>query len=263
MLVSCVLVTLPVEERLSYLRRSVADYCRQTHAEKELVVVADRGDVTVKDAIRAHVGSLERKDVRLIDLDEKLPLGALRNVGWTSARGEAVAQWDDDDYHHPQRIEEQLATLVASRARAVYLEEVMQLFPRTRELYCINFRAAETKAHPGTLLALRSAMLPYPETGANAARAEDTFLNLRLQETGEVRVLSGMPHLYVYVSHGKNAWPDEHHRMLASRLAVSRARLLRRESALREGLRPFDFGSSPLTVKGYNGDAFTLVTTST
>jgi hypothetical protein len=67
-----------------------------------------------------------------------------------------------------------------------------------------------------------------------------------------------VPHLYVYVSHGENSYGNDHHEMLAARLGISRALLLRREAQLREGLRPFDFGPGDVTVQGYNGPAFTL-----
>ncbi|MBV8601862.1 MAG: glycosyltransferase [Candidatus Eremiobacteraeota bacterium] len=259
MLVSCVLVTLRVPERLGYFKSSVAAYCAQTYAHRELVVVADRGEPAAKDAIRAHLASLQREDIRLVDIDEKLTLGALRNAGSAGARGDAIAQWDDDDLHHPRRLETQLAKLAAANARSVYLEEVMQFFPATRELYCINFRSFETKAHPGTGVVRRSAEIAYPENGDEARLGEDTHVCLRLREAGGFAVLAGAPHLYVYVSHGANAWPQEHHRMLAERLTISRGLLLRRERTLREGLKSYDFGPGPVTVKGYNGEAFMLV----
>ena len=60
----------------------------------------------------------------------------------------------------------------------------------------------------------------------------------------------GLPHLYVYVSHGLNTCGEDHHRMIADRLAVSQGLLRRREAAVRVGLEPFEFGAGPVSVGG-------------
>jgi hypothetical protein len=67
-----------------------------------------------------------------------------------------------------------------------------------------------------------------------------------------------MPHLYVYTSHGMNSWSEDHHRMLASKLAISRGLLLRREAELRAALKPYDFGPGEVSVNGNNGPAFKI-----
>src|SRR5579863_5497970 len=106
--VSCLMVTLAVPERLFYLQRSVGDYCRQTHRNKELVIVLDLGPRETKMAIAEHIRSLQRNDIRVVDPGRKLSLGALRNIARENARGDVHCQWDDDDLHHPERVERQL-----------------------------------------------------------------------------------------------------------------------------------------------------------
>ena len=40
-LVSCLMVTKPVAVRFAMLERSIASYCRQSHLNRELVIVVD------------------------------------------------------------------------------------------------------------------------------------------------------------------------------------------------------------------------------
>ena len=257
-MVSCLMVTLAVPERLDFLRRSVGDYCRQTHCRKELVIVLDFGPPETKTAIAEHVASLRRNDIRIVDPGRKLSLGALRNIARESARGDIHCQWDDDDLHHPERLERQLDYLLQAGCEAVCLQETMQFFPRARALYCTNWRASPPRSNPCTLMCRRSAPMRYPETGAESRVGEDVAVVRQLLEHEACRFLADAPHLYVYVSHGNNFLNGDHHRMLATRLGISRGLLRRRETQLREGLRPFEFGPEPITVQGNNGVAFTL-----
>jgi glycosyltransferase involved in cell wall biosynthesis len=257
-LVSCLMVTQPVGARLPHFRQALADYLRQTYAPRELVVVLDRGDAATREAFLAHVGSLARDDVRVVEPPEKLTLGALRNASIAHARGELLLQWDDDELFHPARVATQAALLGELGGDAMCLEEVLHWFPATRTLHCINFRKTPARAMPGSLLMRRGLPVAYPETGPQAERGEDTALAVQLHALGALGAAPGHAHLYVYQSHGANTWSDEHHRMLARELSLSKALLQRREAQLRAGLAPIDFGPGPVTVTGYNGAAFML-----
>ena len=70
---------------------------------------------------------------------------------------------------------------------------------------------------------------------------------------------AGAPHLYVYVSHGANTFGEEHHKILAEKLSVSKGLLKRHEADLRAGLAPFDFATRDVIAIGRNGEAFTLL----
>ena len=257
-LVSCLMVTLPSPLRLPFFRRSVADYCRQSHPTRELVVVLDRGDPDARDAMIAHVESLGRDDVRVIEPAEKLTLGALRNVGVAEARGDVVCHWDDDDWFHPERVRAQVAELARAGAQSLVLEDALHYFPVERTLHWTNWRATAPRGLPGTLMFCRSVPVRYPESGPEAAKGEDTAAIAQLQAHGGFRAMPGAPHLYVYVSHGANTWDASHHSMLARELSISQSLLRRREGQLREGVRPFEFGPGEVAVRGYNGVALTL-----
>lgn len=257
-MVSCLMVTLGVPGRLPFVQRSIAAYGAQTHRNRELVIVVNRGAPGGQAALARYVASLERNDIRYVEAPDDLGLGALRNLSRDIASGPVHCQWDDDDLHHPQRIEQQLAALAGSGMLAICFQEVMQYFPASRMLYCTNWRATEATVHPGTLMCRASAPIRYPEDGARARLGEDLAVLLQLKELGALHSLADEPCLYVYVSHGANVWSDEHHRMLVDRLAVSKGMLKRREAQLRRGLSAFDFGVEPVAVQGSNGTAFTL-----
>jgi glycosyltransferase involved in cell wall biosynthesis len=257
-LVSCLLVTLPVPERLPYVKESVDAFTRQTHPSKELVVIVNGGTETGRRTLINYLASLERPDIRIVTPPGDLTLGHLRNIAFENAAGDVLCQWDDDDLYHPERLAKQLEALVEGGHDAVYLQEVMQFFPRSRTLYWTNWQATEAQAHPGSLLAKRSTSVRYPVDGPNARLGEDLQVALFLKSHRSVRFLSGMPHLFIYVSHGENSWSIDHHEMLASTLAISKGLLSRREAQLRVALKPFSFGESEVEVRGANGTAFKI-----
>jgi glycosyltransferase involved in cell wall biosynthesis len=258
MMVSCLLVTLPIPQRFAYAQASIAAFCNQTHASKELIIVLDPEPRDGCERLAEYVNSLRRNDIRIVVSPEKFTLGRLRDLSIDSSQGDILCQWDDDDLYHPQRLEHQLAILQQNDCEAVYLRDVMQYFPSNRTLYWTNWQSTEAGGHPGTLMVRRSAQIRYPTEGANAKLGEDLCVALFLRERGRVCYLPAMPHLFVYVSHGNNSWNDDHHQMLASELCISKGLLQRREAEIRNGLAPFEFGPGELNICGRNGLAFTI-----
>jgi glycosyltransferase involved in cell wall biosynthesis len=256
--VSCLMIALAVPERLASTKRSIDDFCRQTLANKVLVLIISGGIETVQQAIRDYVESLRRDDIRIFTLPPGLNLGELRNFSVKAATSDILCQWDDDDLYHPQRLERQLSVLLDGDFEAVYLQDVMQYFPSANSLYWTNWRGTEVAAHPGTLMHRREVPIQYPTRGDHARLGEDIELARALIARGHVGYLAGMPHLYIYVSHGMNSWHDGHHRMLADQLSISQALLRRREAQIREGLAPHGFSRDTVSLVGNNGPAFTL-----
>lgn len=256
--VTCVMVTLPVPERLAYAKRSIDDYCRQSLAKKDLILVINGGVECVHRALHEYVASLGREDIRIFVQPPEWNLGQLRNFCLEVATGDILCQWDDDDLYHPERLERQLALLLEGGFEAVYLQEVMQFFPSENMLYWANWRATDYAGHPGTLMIRRGIPIQYPTRGDHARLGEDSEVARALIARGSVGYLAGMPHLFIYVSHGLNSWHAGHHQMLANELAISQALLRRREEQIRAGLAPHGFAPETVTLAGSNGVAFTL-----
>jgi hypothetical protein len=256
-LVSCLMVTQPVPQRLPYFRQTVADYLRQTWAPRELVVVLDRGESATREAFsraprragaRRHPGRGARG---------KLTLGALAQPELRARARRARVPMGRRRAYHPERVATQVALLRELGGDALCLEEVLHYFPRPDALLH-QLPQDGAAAMPGSMLMRRGLPVAYPEDGPKAERGEDTALVVQLHALGAFRAAAGHAHLYVYQSHGANTWNDEHHRMLAKELSLSKALLQRREAQLRAGLAPIDFGPGEVTVAGYNGVAFTL-----
>ena len=254
--VSCLMVALAVPEREASAKRSIDDFCRQTLANKNLVLVLSGGVESVEQSLRDYVETLGRDDIRVFTQPKGLSLGQLRNFSISVATGDVLCQWDDDDLYHPARLERQLAALIEGNFEAVYLQDVMQYFPAANVLYWTNWRATPATGHPGTLMARREAPILYPTQGSVAHLGEDSEVARTLIARGRVGYLAGMPHLFVYVSHGANSWDAGHHKMLADELSISKALLLRREAQIREGLGPHGFSRGSISLLGNNGPAF-------
>jgi glycosyltransferase involved in cell wall biosynthesis len=257
-LVSCLMVTRPDRGRLPLVARSIDAYLRQSHPRAELVIALDAAADEDRSALEEHVARLGRPDIRVLRAPWAAPtLGQLRNFALESAAGDLVCVWDDDDLHHPRRLELQVRALEESGAIATFLTEALHLFARTGELFSTSYRNTVQRCLPGTGLVKRSVQARYPESGPTCQRGEDTDFCLRLLEEGPVHLVDDAPHLYVYVNHQRNTSGDEHHRMLATSLGVSRGRVLRREAQVRDALDQADVDLDEVQVKGNNGLAFT------
>jgi glycosyltransferase involved in cell wall biosynthesis len=251
-----VMVTRPSAARLPFIARAVELYAQQTYPHRELVVVLDSADETDDAFLETRIIRAGRRNVRIVRASGNPTLGRLRNLGIDEARGEFVCVWDDDDIHHPTRIECQIHILRAHGAIATFLTDVLHLFVEERELYWTTYKRVAQRCVPGTGIFLRSVIARYPETGPESQRGEDTVFCLALAAEGYVHLIDDMPHLYVYVAHGSNTSGKAFHRMLASSLAVSRGRLTRSQKLVCSALDGAELDLAEVKVVGNNGVAF-------
>jgi glycosyltransferase involved in cell wall biosynthesis len=235
MLLSALMVTRPAS--LPWLPQAIGDFARQTLQDRELVVVHDGGDeftATLRVLCDAH-----GVDAVIDRAAPGQPLGALRNRSVELARGTLVAQWDDDDRNHPQRLARQVDALHAQRAVAAFSTEQLHWFPARATLFWEDWQrdAWPLDVVQGTLVGVRAALPRY----AGIARGEDSALLLALAQGGAtVARISDIGWSYVYTFHGANAWDAAHHVASATAKALAPARLLARESLLRARLAEYD-----------------------
>src|SRR6185436_11440149 len=170
MLISALTVTR--EGALPRLALAIGDLARQSHAERELVVVHD-----ADAAFHAAVELLARRASLPATVERIAPgqtLGELRNRAVSLARGALVAQWDDDDRHHPERLGRQAEALASRDASFSFLTEQLHHFPKQGALYWEDW---SPEPYPldfvqGTIVARRERMPTY----APMRRGEDTAL---------------------------------------------------------------------------------------
>ena len=108
-LVSCLM---PTADRPAWVARAIAAFARQTYSRAELVIVDD-GDVALAEILGAELG--DRSIVYQRELVRR-SIGVKRNLACAAASGDVLIQWDDDDWHAPDRIAHQLAPIAAGTA---------------------------------------------------------------------------------------------------------------------------------------------------
>jgi len=193
-LISCLCVT---RNRVEHLRRSVNCFLDQRHPARELVLVYESDDA----ATRGYVATLTSPMIVPVQVEAgQMKLGALRNVSIRESHGDYIAQWDDDDWFSPQRLECQYEALITSGKAACLLSRWTVYDAKTGRGYISNVRAWE-----GSLLCRKDAMVAYPEL----PMGEDTPAIQQLLDASLVTLLE-RPELYIYAYHGRNVWDRRH-----------------------------------------------------
>jgi glycosyltransferase involved in cell wall biosynthesis len=172
------------------LPQAVRSFAEQTYADdrRELVVVSDR-----------PLALAEGPRVRIVDAPPGRSLGELRNLGLEAARGDLCMQFDDDDFHPPDRMATQVrACLDHAGAPSFFRRQIC--YDWTTDTAFI--RDLEQTFIHGTIC--------HPRGGARypaVSREEDTAF---LAAWPKQVVLDNDPALYVRFYHGGNTWPRQH-----------------------------------------------------
>ena len=101
-LISLVMVTY---NRATYVPMAVRCFYQQTYPHLELIIVDDGTEPLILPADNR---------IRYMHLGGRMPTGGKRNLGAEKAKGTIIANWDDDDWSHPHRIEDEVQRLKAS-----------------------------------------------------------------------------------------------------------------------------------------------------
>jgi O-antigen biosynthesis protein len=197
-LVSCIM---PTRGRREWVRQSIRYFLRQDYPARELIVLDD-GDATCAADV------VDDPAIRYVRVPA-MSIGAKRNRACELARGELIAQWDDDDWYGTGRLSAQLAPLLANEADITGLSSDV-FFDLTRWQFwsctaSLHRRLFFADVHGGTLVFRRRVweqLARYPD----ASLAEDAaFLRQATTRGARLRKLSGAG-VFVYVRHGANAW---------------------------------------------------------
>ncbi|GAA3367974.1 hypothetical protein GCM10020367_64420 [Streptomyces sannanensis] len=192
--VSCLMVT---KDRSATARRAITCFRNQTYPNLELVVVEDG----TSDALEQHIRDLGDSRIRHHRLPpEGRTLGELRNETVERATGPYVCQWDDDDLYDPERVETQMAAILALGAEACFLVRERLWWPARHKLAISCARVWE-----GSMVCAKDRLPRYPAQ----RRGEDTPVAEEVVRTCRV-VQVDAPELYTYVCHGNNTFNESH-----------------------------------------------------
>ena len=192
--ISCLAVT---RNRVAMLEVAVECFRRQTFKRAELIIVHDYDD----EATARYGDSIKSATIRVVQAPPGLKLGALRNLAVASARGRYIAQWDDDDWHAPNRLRLQLKRLKQTGKPACVLRRWTVYDAWTDRAFFAPPRTWE-----GSILAERAVLPAYDPS---LARREDTPVVEALAARDQLALLD-RPKLYVYVYHGSNTFDRPH-----------------------------------------------------
>jgi glycosyltransferase involved in cell wall biosynthesis len=208
-------------------KRALQCFANQSWESKELVIVDD-GEESYESVIEPYRERFAIRYHRVSPAADRY-LGALRNVTLDLAEGEFCAQWDDDDWYHPDRLAVQMRAIEHQRLDAVLLRWTLMHLD-TPEFLEHPYRTQLRRGTPGTILH-RQTPLRYP----NLPRSEDSVFRRELGRSQRLGIVDQLhSHLFIRCFHGANTWEIEHfterlHRSFLDKTRYFRARFIARD----------------------------------
>lgn len=198
-LVTCIM---PTRNRLDYVRQSIRYFERQDYPEKELIIVDDSFTDISKELPNDP-------RLRVLHAARPMSIGAKRNWACEMAKGQIIAQWDDDDFYSPRRLSAQVAPLLAGTADISGLvTNVIFDLPAWRFWRlspALHKRMFVGDIHGGTLVYWRKIwqdLARYPDRSL----AEDAIFLSKAVRNGAHQVRLENNGNFIYLRHSTNSW---------------------------------------------------------
>ncbi|MCG8322124.1 MAG: glycosyltransferase family 2 protein [Cytophagales bacterium] len=198
-LISCLCIT---DKRVNLLSRSIDCFRNQTYANKELIILYNDYDYDTS----TFVNSIDDENIKCFKIDSnlKLSLGAKRNLSLEKSNGTYFCNWDDDDWHHSERLNLQFKALRENHKEASILINVILYDCKEKQAY-FSF----SWPWEGTLLCDKSFIREFKY--GDIDKGEDSYLISHLLDNNFVYPVI-KPTLYIYTIHGQNTWDYNHFR---------------------------------------------------
>ena len=99
---------MPTYNRRPFVANAIRYFLRQDYERKELIILDDGSDA-IRDLVPdSHL-------IRYYRLEQRINLGAKLNLACTYAKGELIANWDDDDWYSERRLRYQVDHLLPGK----------------------------------------------------------------------------------------------------------------------------------------------------
>jgi glycosyltransferase involved in cell wall biosynthesis len=209
-LISCLCIT---NNRVFFLQKAIKFFQSQTYENRELLIVCLDTDLVTIDYVKENYS--KEANIQLVIIKEalNLTLGEIRNESIKAACGKYFCVWDDDDYHHCDRLSRSMEAINISGKKGVVLSNVIIHHLSTGRFYISVPRFWEQ-----TLLFNKEKLMEMNVGYAALNRGEDTALvRLIIKDL----YLLKDPVLYVYTIHASNTCDSSHlqaHLKVAERL---------------------------------------------
>lgn len=196
-MISCIM---PTRGRADLVERAVADFRAQNYPDRELIIVHDL-DSDLPPGIAGD-------DVRIIRAREN-SIGGKRNQAVEAARGDIIAQWDDDDWYGPGRLSVQAAPIVDGSADVTALNDILFFDAATGACWetdpALFARMFAENVAGGTLMFLKRDWERSGGYPRSSMREDCDFLAGLMRGGARLHRQSGREQM-VYVRHGSNTW---------------------------------------------------------
>ncbi|MBA3003067.1 MAG: glycosyltransferase family 2 protein [Desulfurivibrio sp.] len=198
-MISCIM---PTRDRPEYVQQALYYFERQDYSAREMIVLYEKPE-------DLPASMPDSSSIRLVKTPLDGSIGEKRNRGCALARGELIAQWDDDDWYAPDRLSRQAAPIIAGKAdisglcnAGFYVVDSGQYWKCTPELFERMF----VEGVLGGTLVYRKKIwggaVRYPDT---SLREDADFMVLAQRHGARLLKVDG-DGLYAYVRHGHNSW---------------------------------------------------------
>jgi len=144
-LVTCIMAT---HNRRSFVPQAIRCFLRQDYSNLELLVVDD-GTESIADLVPVN------DRVRYLRFDQKLTIGAKRNLANEKARGEFIVHWDDDDWYPSWRVRAQMRAMLDRGADLCGSSRVAYFDPARDQAWEYRYPSAKGPWVAGNTLAYR------------------------------------------------------------------------------------------------------------
>jgi len=203
-LVSCLCLT---NKRPRFLKRAIECFLSQTYSNKELIVMIRDNDRESKEVIEAAASP----EIHCFEYsaEENLPLGDVRNLSIEKSAGEYFCQWDDDDWYHERRVEDQVMMALNTQKPSCVLSQILVFNSVSKQAFMSGITI-----WPQTILCKKNVInsnISYPGLNKN----EDTLLLDKLLKNNHIFPFVS-PTLYLYNYHGNNTYNFAHFNSLFS-----------------------------------------------
>lgn len=196
--VTCIMIT---ANRSLLAERSIQCFLNQTYINKELLVIDDGKD-DLEPLLQKYIPN--QYHYHRIEKKEGQNLGFLRNLGLQLAQGEYIAQWDDDDWYHPDRLKVQINALKNGSSACILQATLMHL--SNDEYMNHPYIGWLPGGVPGTIVHINDSNTSYPLE----SRGEDTSFLDYWRTKGLTILPMNYSHLFIRCFHGKNTWEEIH-----------------------------------------------------
>ena len=194
-LISCLC---PTRNHPTIVKIAIECFKDQTYPNRELILVADEDSPYIEDLIK-----LTNDNIKLFYAPKGLPIGAIRNISVSHAEGEYIAQWDDDNIHHRDRLTLQYNSIKKNSKQACFLRRVLinDIIKGDKGISSVG-RGTES-----TIVALKKELPRYDD---KARIAEDCHARRYFLQHSDKGVVIDEPQLYIYNIHNNNTCEYRH-----------------------------------------------------